>query len=254
MDELTLTFLPYPHVFKGERREGMTHPWPEKCRQCKDRQCEEESPSGVGLCSYGFNFQRVDESLLIAGIVLREYPDADTKARRKQVKAYRSCLVTASELAAVETRARRASGAVEDSLASARREVMEAYRDSEQYKEDLVELLRPSLEQTLAQVHDYRQLVSQIIQHVNVLLETKFPRLSLDDQLARANPNIRSIYWAARLMEFKLLSALFLAYPERITDSRHKRVFRLHGAVHKYLQIYRPLLESRGLKGPCCRR
>ncbi|MGY2873825.1 signal transduction histidine kinase [Marmoricola sp. URHA0025 HA25] len=49
-------------------------------------------------------------------------------------------------------------------------------------------------------------------------------------------------------MEFKLQSAAFVANPDLIDDPRSKRIFRLHGAVHKYLQIYKPLLDRRGLK------
>lgn len=247
MDKLSLTFLPYPHVFNGERSDGLTHAWPRRCQRCRDRQCEASSSTNLEACSYGYNFQRIDESLIIAGVVVRDGPGG-TKTRSKALKEVGTKAISARDLEAAASKARRVADEVDESIASLKREVMHEYQRTEQYKRDLADLLRPSIEQTFAQVHDYRQLISQIIQHVNVYLETKSPRMDLDDQLDLADPNIRSIYWAARLMEFKLLSALFLANPERIVDPRHKRIFRLHGAIHKYLHIYKPLFDSRGLK------
>lgn len=247
MDELSLTFLPYPHVVDGRRRDGMGQSWPERCNTCRHRQCESAESADLGLCSYGYNFQRLSDQLLVAGVVVRDYPGM-TAARQKKLKSERSRLIDRADLAAVEARVAGLELARETELAAEKRKIMETYRDSPQFAVDVTELLRPSLEQTFAQIHDYRQLVSQIIQHVNVFLETGFPGASLDDQLDKVNPNIRSIYWATRLMEFKLQSAAFLANPDLIDDPRTKRVFRFHGAVHKYLQIYRPLLDGRGLK------
>ena len=246
MDVKSLTFLPFPHVLDGERRDGMTHSWPERCSRC-DRQCEDSESSDIEQCSYGVNFLKVDESLLIAGVVTKD-DSKPTVARSKMLRVVGSAVVPRQHLLAVKARAQTAHEQFEDEVEKLKSEVVANYRDSEGYKTDIVNLLKPSLEQTFAQVHDYRQLISQIIQHVNVLLVTSNPGADLDTQLAAASPSVRSIYWAARLMEFKLDSALFLAYPERIHDPQRKRAFRLHGAVKKYLGIYEPLIERKGLQ------
>lgn len=248
MDELSTRFLPFPHVYKGERREGATHTWPTRCDTC-DRQCERSAleAGSIGQCSYGVNFARVDETVLIAGVVLREDP-RDTKARRKMLKAVGRDSVPSSHLDSVLMRASEVQRASAAELKKEKRAILDEYRSSQEYKGEIVELLRPSLEQTFAQVHDYKALISQIIQNVNVMLETAEPGRDLDEQLERAPSPVRSIYWAARLMEFKLQSALFLVYPARITDPRHKVYFRLHGAIHKYLAIYRPVMERRNLR------
>ena len=248
MDELSLRFLPFPHVYKGSRKEGSTHTWPARCETC-DRQCESASSNfgSVELCSYGVNFVRVDNDLLIAGVVVREDP-RQSKARAKMLRVVGRDALPAAHLDLVLERASTVAAIDRSALDLEKRAILDAYRDTEQYKRDIVELLRPSLEQTFAQVHDYRSLISQIVQNVNVILETAHPRLDLDAQLALTSPQLRSIYWAARLMEFKLQSALFLVYPERITDPRHKVYFRLHGAVHKYVGIYKPLIEQRNLR------
>lgn len=247
MDELRLTFLPFPHVFNGERRDGLTHTWPDRCQRCRDRQCETSDSLGRQLCTYGYHFQRIDSSLLIAGVVLSDTAEA-TQARRKAIRHAGRSAIPSHDLEAVVLQGALAAAQMDESIAQIKHEVRTEYQESQEYKQDLAELLRPSIEQTFAQVHDYRQLISQIVQHVNVLLETRFPGLPLEEQLSKVNQHVRSIYWAARLMEFKLLSALFLANPDAITDPRNKRVFRLHGAIHKYLQIYKPLFDARCLR------
>ncbi|QHT57138.1 hypothetical protein GXP71_14310 [Cellulomonas sp. H30R-01] len=247
MDKRFLTFFPYPHVYEGERREGTVYQWPARCEMCRNRQCERSESYELQTCSYGYDFQRVDASLLIAGILLRDRQN-ETKSRQK-ARRRATAMTSAGELNAVVGRALESAADEREWLDGERHAIVEEYRQSGRYKDDLAELLKPSIEQTFAQVHDYRQLISQIVQHVNVYLETKYPGGdSLQDKLALADDNIRSIYWAARLMEFKLLSALFLVYPEQIDDPRKKRSFRLHGAVHKYLQIYKPLMEVRSIR------
>jgi signal transduction histidine kinase len=183
----------------------------------------------------------------VAGVVVRNYPQT-TAARKKALKIHHANTVDVADLEAVAARVTELDLARESEILAEKRGIIETYRNSPEFAADVSELLRPSLEQTFAQIHDYRQLVSQIVQHVNVFLETKHPGIELDAQLDKVNTNIRSIYWAARLMEFKLQSAAFVANPDLIDDPRNKRVFRLHGAVHKYLQIYKPLLEGRRLK------
>ncbi|MFE4727348.1 ATP-binding protein [Microbacterium sp. NPDC056736] len=108
-------------------------------------------------------------------------------------------------------------------------------------------MLKPSLEQAFAQVHDYRRLTTLVIQNINVLLEQSHPGLDLEEQLRRSERPVRSMYWAARLMEFKLESALFMVHPERIDDPVRRRAFRFHGLVRKYVGIYEAQMATRGI-------
>jgi hypothetical protein len=246
MDELSLQFLPFPHVYNGERQQGMTHAWLDRCQRC-DRQCERSESKGIGLCSYGVNFLRVDDSLLIAGIVVKDDERA-SGARSKMLRIVGKDAVPRAHVLAVLASAKKATEGFAEEISTLKAEVVTEYRESGGYKKDLVELLKPTLEKTFAQMHDYRQLTTQIVQHVNVLLQNAFPGVDLDVQLERADPSLRSIYWSARLMEFKLDSALFLTYPARISDPNKKRGFRFHGSVRKYLSIYAPVMEQRRLR------
>jgi signal transduction histidine kinase len=245
MDSLSLQFLPFPYVFRGHREDGMTHAWLERCGSC-DRQCEASDSLDIEQCSYGVNYMRVDDDLLIAGIVLRE-DDHPSAARSKMLKKVGREVVPRTDLAAVASRAKELRAMVGKDIERGKAEILAEYRESAGYKDDIVQLLQPSLQQTFAQVHDYRSLVSQIVQNVNVILQSSSPGKELDEQLDEADPALQSIYWSARLMEFKIDSALYLAYPERVTDPQKVRSFRFHGAVKKYLSIYAPVIEQRRL-------
>ena len=242
MDQRELTFLPFPHVYKGVRYPGLTHDWPDPCRRC-DRQCESASEPDVGLCTYGVNFLRISDDLLVAGVIVREYPSS-SKQRSRMLKRVRSDAIPIATLRAVKSRSTKVDQAFASEVESAKAAIMNEYRQTEAYKADLVELLRPSLQQAFAQVHDYRQLTTQIIQNVNVVLQKSFPGKPFDEQLESTSQPLRSIYWAARLMEFKLEAALYLVYPERIRDPQKVRAVRLHGAITKYLSIYEPQMRA----------
>jgi signal transduction histidine kinase len=125
--------------------------------------------------------------------------------------------------------------------------VIEEWEQSEAYQRDVIEKLRPELQQALANVHDYKQFVQQIIQNMNVILETKYPALELMTKLDRATHEEAAIYWTAVLMDERLDAAYFLESPERIHEPREQRTFRLHGLVLKYVRIYQRRADQQGV-------
>jgi len=247
MEKLALQFFPFPYVFRGERAEGLRIKWPSRCVSCRDRQCERATSNELELCSYGVNYVRVDNDLLVAGIVLKDFPEM-TSARRKMIRRVGKATVSQSEVNEAVEAARASVHQLAAELRGKKDAIISEYRDSREYQQEIVELLRPEVQQALGQVHDYKQFVQQIIQNINVILETKFPGIPLEEQLESASHEEAAIYWAARLMEEKLDAALYLMYPDRINDLRERRRFRFHGAVTKYRKIYQRRLDSRHLK------
>jgi signal transduction histidine kinase len=246
MEELSLRFLPFPHVYRGERRPGLNRDWPDRCSKC-DRQCEDSDQSGVQLCSYGVNYLRVDEDLLIAGVVARDYPSSSHAYRKMRGKLSRQ-LTTVGELDSVLRVRTDLDAELAKEVERRKQAVIEDYRRTDGFREDVIAGLRPDVQRALAQVHDYRQLITQIIQNVNVILYSEHPGIPLDESLRRASHEIRAIYWSARLMESKLEAALYLMYPERINDARQQTSFRLHGLVTKYTRIYQRSIEEKDLQ------
>jgi len=125
--------------------------------------------------------------------------------------------------------------------------VIAEYRTSRQYQQDVVGLLRPDLERALGSVHDYKQFVQQILQNMEVLLESRTPGLPIMETLDHAAHEERAIYWAARMMDERLDAALLVLNPGRITTSVQRKRHRLHGLVTKYLKIYQRRIEAKKL-------
>jgi signal transduction histidine kinase len=236
VDEVAVRFFPFPHVFKGERRPGVLLDWPSVCDTC-DRQCETSTRAGLQLCSYGLNYVRVDGDLLVAGVAVRDFP-ATTPARSKRLREAGRDTITRHDLDRILAAAAVATAEEAAELRAGMDEVIREFRESKAYQQEVVELLRPDLERALSQIHDYKQFVQQIVQNMNVILETTYPGLDLEEKLQKATHHERALYWAAALMDEKLDAALFLEAPERILEPREHVLFRLHGLVTKYVRIY----------------
>jgi signal transduction histidine kinase len=248
MEQLALTFFPFPHVFRGDRQDGTVSTWPERCIRCQDRHCERSAEKGLRLCAFGVNYQRVDEDLLVAGIVVRDYPGVPTEARKRVLRQVGRNVITHEQLARTLAQADIATSGLEKELRDRMDAIVDSYQTSEAYKHEAVALLKPDMERALGQVHDYKQFVQQIVQNIDVILETRFPGLAIEQKLDKAEHEEAAIYWAAQLMDEKLDAALYLLYPERLHEMRDRGWFRFHGLVTKYRKIYQRQIEAKGLK------
>jgi signal transduction histidine kinase len=245
LDEVATRFFPLPHVFKGERRTGVLVDWPAICDRC-DRQCETSSLRGLQLCSYGLNYLRIDDDLLVAGIAVRDFP-VNSPARRTRLREVGRDVVMKRDLERIVNAAELATTEEAAEVRARMDEAVREFRESKTYQQEMVELLRPDLERALSQIHDYKQFVQQIVQNMNVILETRFPGLELEEKLRRATHEETALYWAAALMDEKLDAALFLEAPERILEPREQGRFRLHGLVTKYVRIYKSRADQKRL-------
>jgi K+-sensing histidine kinase KdpD len=244
LDELALQFFPLPHLFKGERRPGLDRDWPERCTTC-DRQCEAAKTSGLQLCSYGLHYQRIDGDLLIAGLAIRDSPRV-TPASKKMLRRLRGEHVTLADVSRAVEKAHETTEHLQRALAEQQERVIAEYQSSKTYQRDVVEMIRPELEKQLAQVHDYKQFVQQVIQNLDVVLEREFPGMPIEEKIEKARHEERSIYWAAMLMDEKLDAALLLRDPSRIHST--SRRFSFHRLVTKYVRIYQRRLDVKTLR------
>jgi signal transduction histidine kinase len=201
----------------------------------------------LGLCSYGLNYYRLDENLLIAGIALRDFP-GDTPARRKMLKLHRRDLVDRAHLDRFVAFYRRELARSMEDDARRREADVRDYRHSQAYIEEILARLQPELRREVANVHDYKQFVRQIIQNLDVLLERRFPNRPLVDKIESAEAEEAAIYWAAQMMDGKLDAVGFLEQPERIKEFGEFEVFRLDLLVNRYVQIYRRFADKRQIQ------
>jgi signal transduction histidine kinase len=192
------------------------------------------------------NFVRASPTLLVFGLVLTDFP-SQSSARQKVLKKNREHAVSSDEVIHVMKVLAAGERRFEAEVDAEKAAILAEYRESRQYKKDFLESLRSDLQRSLSVLHDYRQFLALVRQNLNVIFENRHPHRALDEQLALAPQAEKAIYWACRLMAEKIETAFLLLHPERITDDNAFAKFRLHGAVHKYVQIYRPSFTEKGV-------
>lgn len=239
--------FPFAYSWRGERHDGSLLNWPPICRDCRTRACETTKPGPSSLCSYGVNYQRIDADTLVAGIVLRDWP-ASTPARKKRLRDLGAYVVPNAFLeAAVEWYLH---GVREDQkeIAAEKARIVQDYADSEVYKGEFLKTVREDIQRGLAFFHDYKQINAQIVQNINVVVESRYAGASFDEKLLKASHAERAIYEAARFLEEKLNVARFLLTPDWLYMQDQCVKFRVHGLVLKYLRIYQRQFDSKGIK------
>lgn len=234
---MTTHLFPFPNVFQSVRRDGSLIPWPPVCQKCSDRPCESAQTVGIALCSYGMNYCRVDKNMLIAGIVVRDYPQ-HSPARRKRCQDYRADLVPSAFVQRAVDAHLAQTGKEREQFDEEKQKLIRNYVEREQFKVDFLNPLREEITKGLSFVHDYRQINVQIGQNINVVLESRYPGLSTEDKLTRALPAEKAIYEASKFLEEKLNVAKFLLHPDWLYQRDRCVTFRVHGLVTKYIKIY----------------
>jgi K+-sensing histidine kinase KdpD len=182
----------------------------------------------------------------VAGVVVRDY-DRMTAARAKMLrKSSGADPIAAADIERAKDGYLASRDAYEKDLQAGKAEALSEYRNSKGFASDWLTNLQPQIRQALGQVHDYKQFVAQIIQNLNVILQTKYPGLTTDEMLVKASHEEVSIYWAARLMEEKLVAALFLLNPERVGENQVHYSF--HKMVTKYRKIYARAFDAKNVR------
>jgi signal transduction histidine kinase len=193
------------------------------------------------------NYQWVDDDLLIAGLMLHDYP-IETAARKKMRSKLRTEALAQEELERVVERRAEATDDLEAELQSHMDSEVARYRKTKGYQRDILKALKPELKESLAQIHDYKQFVQQVVNNVDVMLEAKYPGIPLEEKIEKATHEEKAIYWAALIMDEKLEGAQFLESPGRIYEKREQGRCRPHGMVVKYARIYQRRADLKRLK------
>jgi len=133
-------------------------------------------------------------------------------------------------------------------MESEKTSVIEEYIAKEQYKSDFLIPLRDEIQKGLSFVHDYKQINTQIIHNINVMIESRYEGEPIEEKLKKASPEEKAIYMASKFLEEKLNVAKFLLHPEWLEKADECGRFRFHGIVIKYRRIYTPRFEAKNLK------
>lgn len=244
-DPERLRLFPLPTSARREHRDGALFHWPELCKNCRNRPCEDGPVSDrIQTCPYGINFVRYNSDLLIGGVVVRDL-SFSTPAHRKRAKTLRGSLVSAENVRR-SIGALRSVDATHDKLtAELREQDKEQYLSAEVSRREIVEELRPAIEQGLHQAHDYLLLLHQIQANAATILDERFPGVPPEEAADRL-PNEGAIFFAAEMMLAKIDATVFLREPNRI----HSRAdqFAIFKMVDKYARVYRSFARQRDVR------
>lgn len=201
------------------------------------------------MCSFGVNYQRVDADLLIAGVVIRNWPyHSQARGKRLKVAERTGTLISADALTRTVAACCKRRDAAADEIQQEKAKLRDEYTEDEQFKEDFLQQFRKEIQKGLSFVHDYKQINAQITQNINVLIESRCQGGSFEEKLDQAHHSEKAIYHASKLLEEKLNVAKFLVAPDWLHLSSECTRFRVHGLVLKYLRIYEYWFSANGIR------
>ncbi len=163
---------------------------------------------------------------------------APSSAQKKMLRSSPAHIVTVDEIESAAQVYATAINAFDHDVKARKAAIITEYAKNRRYETDFLENLKPVIQQSFSFVHDYKQFIARVRQNINVVIEARNTGIDFTEKLARALPSERAIYWASILMEEKLKTAYLLLNPEQITGTNDVKLFRLHGAVVKYVRIY----------------
>ncbi len=231
-------------MLAGERRNGYRFPWPDRCNRC-DRQCERQKTQNVAICSYGVGYTWFEPEILVFGFLVKTA--APSSALKKMLRNNAGNLVMIGEIGRAREIHRATALSFEREIETRKNEALAEYIRERRYESDFLENLRPEIQRSFSFLHDYRQFIARVRQNINVVIEARYAGGEFVEKLGRALPAEAAIYWASILMEEKLNIAYLLLNPGRITDASEVKLFRVHGAVLKYLRIYNAAFKEKNV-------
>lgn len=237
---------PFPFISNGCRHPGLLFSWPERCAKCSHNACEKPKNSGLNLCSYGYNYQKITDTFIISGFLVQN-SNLNSPARQKNLRNQKNKVVLNIQLSHAIERLHMISPSKAATFDKEKHDLIQQYIKEEQYKTDFLRDLKPEINKGLSFVHDYKQINSQIAQNINVIIESTHAGDSLEEKLKTASHPEKAIYWASKFLTEKLNVAKFLLHPDWITKESESDNFRFHGLFIKYLKIYQYMFDKKNI-------
>jgi signal transduction histidine kinase len=247
MDRLAAAAFPFPNIADdGIRRDGSLIKTPTACVACSRRECEQARPDIlITVCHKGLSYRRVTESVLVFGLAVSDTPTC-TKASKQAVRNAGKDSVRTVEVTRACDALTKGLQLERQTVAAKRDQLLDEFRDSDDYIGQLAGHLAPEIMKALGQFHDYRAVAGRALRNIGLYIGRDQSQ-SFDEQLEAAPKELTAAYWATSLMIDKLDTALFLLSPEAITDVVDP-AFRFHGLALKYTRIYQSEMDAKKLE------
>jgi hypothetical protein len=247
MKIIDTSFLPFPHYNKKIRLDGSLLPWPKTCLSCTQLTCLSATDTKLSLCSHGYNYIKVDNNIVLAGILIRDF-SRTTPARNKRIKNESQALIHSSMVERLIDNIKAHNDSAYKKIEKEKKKIVQDYVKKEQFKTDFLHPLKREIEKGLSFVHDYKQINTQISQNINVIIEQRYTGDTLETKLDKATREEKAIYAASKFLDEKLNVAKFLLHPEWLERKDTCARYRFHGIVIKYRRIYSPRFEAKNIR------
>ncbi|MGM0655942.1 MAG: hypothetical protein ACQETR_11580, partial [Thermodesulfobacteriota bacterium] len=247
MTMINTELFPFPHYRSGTQIDGSIMEWPDQCKKCQLKTCQKAKSDEIQICSYGYNYIKATDSIIIGGIVLKDFASTNP-ARKKQMRKYKDDLISQENLLRSVNALRTVNDATEKEIQKQKYGIIKKYLKDKHYEKDFLTPLKEDIQKGLSFVHDYKQINSAIRQNINVIIEKRYSGDDIGAKVLNAEVEERSIYEASRFLDEKLNVAKFLLHPEWLNKNDQCIKFKFHGVLMKYRRIYTPSFEGKRLK------
>lgn len=237
--------IPLPYFLNGEPSNGTLVEMPEICLNCKSNQCNISGKiiGQINICSYGFSYVNL-KTIIICGIILNNQTNSQTKKRRNE---YPNNIFNIQLLSNLIKSFSYYESEMEKEYLKSKNLIINSYIEEEKYKDDFLEILKPEIIKGLSHVHDFKQIIATIRQHINIIIEKGSKKDVFDDKLEESSFNVKAIYYASQLLSEKLNISKFLLSTDWKYDKNNFRNIKFHKLVVKYVRIYKSEYEKKKL-------
>lgn len=233
-----------PSHSEGKKNDGQIMKWPDRCHTCKTQECQFATPE-ISLCSYGFNYVKIDD-LFLAGFICPDH-SSSSPAKSKNLKQSKSQAISTHQLNQQIAFLKGLSSKKQQVHEALKNEAREEFLNTESFKDEFIYEIREDILRGLSFVHDYKQINATISQNINVIIETNCSGNDFEQKLEKASQQEQAIYWASKFLQEKLNVAKYLLNPDWITRESEKVSFRFHGLTLKYIRLYTDLFKKKGI-------
>lgn len=235
MSESAWVLFPVPTITKSGIDDGSLVAAPTECRACSKRVCVTESVTDeeARSCHRGFAYARLSDERVAMGFVS---PVVQTTSKGR--KNYRSLKAQALSTAAADkiiAAGRSAPVGLTRDFLQARKELLDDLGRDPEMQKAIADQLGSQFEETLAETHDFMQLVNTVKQNVEVALRQKHQGKSVTEA-ADCEPILGAIYYAVELMSAKVDALKFHRNPALVHAK--STPFTLHAFMLKYKRLY----------------
>ncbi|WP_168206092.1 sensor histidine kinase KdpD [Geobacter sp. FeAm09] len=225
---------------------GFLFDWPDKCKICKTQICKSGRIMLISSCSFGFDYLKISEDLILAGFLVKEHTPQN-KSRSKNLSRFKNNIISRDHYDSIIEKTRLSIISFNDLIESEKNLAVEKYLASGEYKNDFFERMKLEIKKGLSFVHDYKQINAQIVQNINVIIETRYDGDTFDDKLSKSTHAEKAIYFGSKFLQEKLNVAKYLLHPEWINRESEKTFFRFHGCLTKYIRLYKYMFEAKNI-------